>query len=68
MTEMIPHGYAKDEKDVAKISVNAGVDMEMFSGTYVKFLKELVTDYRIHHLITPTCPSHWIKCQHLVLL
>ncbi|TFD95370.1 beta-glucosidase BglX [Dysgonomonas capnocytophagoides] len=42
MAEMIPHGYAKDGKDVARISANAGLDMEMVSGTYPKYLKELV--------------------------
>lgn len=42
MAEMIAHGYAKDGKDVARISANAGLDMEMVSGTYPKYLKELV--------------------------
>ena len=42
MAEMIAHGYAKDGKDVASISANAGLDMEMVSGTYPKYLKELV--------------------------
>lgn len=42
IAEMIPHGYAKDGKDVARISANAGLDMEMVSGTYPKYLKELV--------------------------
>lgn len=42
MAEMIPHGYAKDGKDVARISANAGLDMEMVSGTYPKYLKEMV--------------------------
>lgn len=42
MAEMMAHGYAKDAKDVARISANAGLDMEMVSGTYVQNLKELV--------------------------
>lgn len=42
MSEMLAHGYAKDRKDVARISARAGLDMEMVSGTYVQHLKELV--------------------------
>jgi beta-glucosidase len=32
--EMIPHGYAADEKDAAFKAIRAGVDMEMVSKTY----------------------------------
>lgn len=42
MTEMLAHGFAKDAKDVAKISVSAGLDMEMVSGAYSRHLKALV--------------------------
>jgi beta-glucosidase len=47
MSEMLAHGYAKDEKDVAEISANAGLDMEMVSGTYLKHLKELVKEGKV---------------------
>ena len=42
MTEMLAHGFAKDARDVAQISANAGVDMEMVSGAYSHNLKSLV--------------------------
>lgn len=42
ISEMIPHGFAKDEKEAARISANAGLDMEMTSETYHRFLAELV--------------------------
>lgn len=42
MGEMIPHGFAKDGKEVAEIALNAGVDMEMESRHYISNLKELV--------------------------
>jgi len=32
--ELIPHGFAADERDAARIGINAGVDMEMVSRTY----------------------------------
>lgn len=47
MTEMIAHGFAKDKKDVAKISANAGVDMEMVSGSFVKFIPELIKEGKV---------------------
>lgn len=42
MTEMLAHGFAKDAREVAKISASAGVDMEMVSGAYSHNLKGLV--------------------------
>lgn len=47
MSEMIPHGYAKDDKQVADLSANAGVDMEMVSGTYLKYLPELIKEGKV---------------------
>ncbi|MGB3155121.1 MAG: glycoside hydrolase family 3 N-terminal domain-containing protein, partial [Chitinophagaceae bacterium] len=40
--EMIDHGFAKDLKQVAELSANAGSDMDMESYAYVTHLKELV--------------------------
>lgn len=40
--ELLNHGFAKDSADVARIAVNAGVDMEMNSATFVHNLKALV--------------------------
>lgn len=44
ITEMIPHGYAADEKDAAKKAANAGLDMEMMSQSYEKYMKELIDE------------------------
>jgi len=40
--EMIAAGYAKDERDAAKLAFLAGVDMSMQSGLYRKYLPDLV--------------------------
>ncbi len=40
--EMVDHGYAKDLKQAAEFSANAGSDMDMESYAYVTWLKELV--------------------------
>ncbi|HEY6914471.1 MAG TPA: glycoside hydrolase family 3 N-terminal domain-containing protein, partial [Paludibacter sp.] len=47
MSEMIKHGFAKDKKDVATISLKAGMDMEMVSGTYMKYMKELLKEGKV---------------------
>ncbi|MDU1906046.1 MAG: beta-glucosidase BglX [Dysgonomonas sp.] len=47
MGEMISHGYAKDGKEVAMLSANAGLDMEMVSETYMKNLPQLVNEGKV---------------------
>src|SRR6187431_523922 len=45
--EMIPHGYAADEKDAAFKSASAGLDMEMTSLSYANHLKTLIAENKI---------------------
>ncbi len=45
--EMIAHGYAKDLKQVAELSANAGSDMDMESYAYVTHLKHLVEEGKV---------------------
>lgn len=45
--EMIVHGFCTDEADVAEKAVNAGVDMEMVSATFIKHLPELVKQKKV---------------------
>ncbi len=42
--ELVAHGYAKDERDAARLALLAGVDMSMASGLYIKHLPGLVAD------------------------
>ncbi len=42
--ELLVHGIAADSADAAKISLMSGVDAEMTSGLFGKFLPELVRD------------------------
>lgn len=46
-SEMISHGFAADSKEVALKSVNAGVDMEMVSYTFVKELPALIKEGKV---------------------
>jgi len=44
IAEMIPHGYAADRSDAAKIAVKAECDMDMQSECYIQELENLVTE------------------------
>lgn len=44
MVEMIIHGYCESETDVAKVAIEAGVDMEMVSQAYANELKKLIEE------------------------
>jgi beta-glucosidase len=45
--EMIPHGFAKDNKEAAQIALNAGTDMDMESRAYIKYLPQLVKEGKV---------------------
>lgn len=45
--EMMSHGFAADPAEVAMKAVNAGVDMEMVSYTFVKELPQLVKEGKV---------------------
>lgn len=47
INEMIPHGYAKDEKHSAEMAMNAGVNMDMQGGVYMNHLKTLVEEGKV---------------------
>lgn len=46
-TEMIPHGFAKDAKDAAEKSINAGVDMDMVSECYIQNLEKSLAEGKV---------------------
>lgn len=46
-SEMISHGFAADTREVAMKAVNAGVDMEMVSYTFVKELPALLKEGKV---------------------
>lgn len=45
--EMIPHGFAKDNKDAALKAIIAGSDMDMESRSYINNLTELVKEGKV---------------------
>ena len=47
INELVPHGFAKDSIDAARIGMNAGVDMDMVGKLYHHFLKDLVEEGKV---------------------
>lgn len=45
--EMVNHGFCTDGKDAAEKSVNAGVDMEMISETFIQNLKQSIAENKV---------------------
>lgn len=47
INELIPHGFAKDEAHAGQLALNAGVDMDMVGGIYMKNLKKLLAEGKV---------------------
>lgn len=47
INEMIPHGFARDEKHAGELAINAGTDMDMQGAVYYEHLTELVKEGKV---------------------
>ena len=47
INEMVPHGFAKDEKHAGEQAINAGVDMDMQGAVFLTHLARSVREGRI---------------------
>lgn len=47
INEMVPHGFAADLKDAARLAINAGVDMDMQGSAYADHLGALVKEGKV---------------------
>lgn len=55
LAEMIPHGIAADQKEAARLAIEAGVDIDMSSVTYLKSLKELIEKDMVSEALVNEC-------------
>lgn len=53
--EMVNHNIAKDEKEAGRLSIRAGVDIEMMSLCYSRGLKELLDEGKVTMEMIDTC-------------
>ncbi len=47
INEMIPHGFSKDEKQAGEQAINAGVDMDMQGGIFLRNLETLLAEGKV---------------------
>jgi len=47
VNELVPHGFARDEKHAAELAINAGMDMDMQGASFLSNLAELVEEGRV---------------------
>ncbi|TGV02170.1 glycoside hydrolase family 3 N-terminal domain-containing protein [Flavivirga rizhaonensis] len=56
INELVPHGFAEDEKHATKLAINAGIDMDMMSSANRLYLEELVNEGSVDEtLINDAC-------------
>ena len=59
--EMISHGIAEDSREAAKLAILAGVDMDMVSNAYVKYLEELVRSGEVEEVLVDEAVMRVLK-------
>lgn len=47
INEMVPHGFAKDEKHAGELALTAGVDMDMVGGVFLKYTKKSLAEGKV---------------------
>jgi len=47
INEMVPHGFAKNNKDAVEMAISAGVDMDLQGEVYSKYLQELIQEGKV---------------------
>jgi beta-glucosidase len=66
--ELIPHGLATDLKEAARLSVLAGMEMEMVSPAFHRHLAELVTDGAVPESVLDTAVRRIFRIKFLLNL
>lgn len=51
INEMVPHGFAKDNKEAGEIALNAGVDMDMQGAVYYNYTAQSLSEKKLSSLI-----------------
>ncbi|MCG7586079.1 glycoside hydrolase family 3 N-terminal domain-containing protein, partial [Photobacterium sp. OFAV2-7] len=47
INELVPHGFARDDKHAAELAFNAGADMDMVGRVYLNHMEELVKEGKV---------------------
>jgi len=64
ISEMINHGYASDKKHAGELALNAGIDLDMQSGIYSKYLKKSMEEGKITEKIINDAVKRILKLKY----
>ncbi|BDX38913.1 glycosyl hydrolase [Tenuifilaceae bacterium CYCD] len=66
VSELTAHGVAKGDQQATELAINAGLDMDMQSGCYAKYLKKLVTDHQIDEELVNNAVRRILRAKYLL--
>ncbi len=61
IAECVNHGFAEDNKEAARLSIEAGINVDMSSKSYIKYLKELVEEEKLSESVINDCVYKVLK-------
>ena len=47
VNELVPHGFARNDKQAAEIAFNAGADMDMVGKSYMEYMADLISEGKV---------------------
>lgn len=64
ITELIPHGVAKDKTQASDLAIHAGVDMDMMGIAYIETLKKLVNERKVSMALVDSAVRHVLEAKY----
>ncbi len=64
--ELVPHGFAADNKHAAQLAIVAGSDMDMESSAYIEHLVELVESGQVEAAVVDDAVRRILRVKHLL--
>ncbi|GJH39663.1 glycosyl hydrolase [Capnocytophaga sp. HP1101] len=66
INELVRHGVAKDDKQAAYLSANAGIEMDMNGATFIKYLNALVKEGKVSEAQIDKAVKHILEMKFLL--
>ena len=66
INELVRHGVAKDDKQAANLSANAGIEMDMNGATFIKYLSALVKEGKVTEAQIDKAVRHILEMKFLL--
>lgn len=66
INELVRHGVAKDDKQAATLSANAGIEMDMNGATFIKYLSALVKEGKVTETQIDKAVRHILEMKFLL--